>query len=199
MSSHQYDEQRPTSQSSFTLRIILAVRSKAMSTLAQDASTTRSPASDPTQSAPPVPDPAVMMQIFVMRAKNEYDAMKFYTAISASLIELFIISHISFLTERTYGLQQYTAVVQPYLGLNVSVIFVYVDDSVLQLHAVVSARTGWLAIANICFTVPEFEEYSTGLLVWVVLRTIKHTSPSVRFHVVYSPSRPRRHILFPLP
>ncbi|KAH6975696.1 ferric reductase NAD binding domain-containing protein [Ilyonectria destructans] len=40
-----------------------------------------------------------------------------------------------------------------YLALNIAFIFVNVDSSILSLHYIVGARTGWLSIANICFTV----------------------------------------------
>lgn len=32
-----------------------------------------------------------------------------------------------------------------YVGLNVGFMFVYIDDSVLSLHVIIAARTGWYA------------------------------------------------------
>ncbi|KAJ4317700.1 hypothetical protein N0V84_007219 [Fusarium piperis] len=47
----------------------------------------------------------------------------------------------------------HAAVFLGYLALNVGFIFVYVDDSILSLHVIVAARTGWLAVGNLCLTV----------------------------------------------
>lgn len=43
----------------------------------------------------------------------------------------------------------HAVLVTTYLGLNICFIFVYVDDSVMLLHAVVASRVGWY----VCFKV----------------------------------------------
>ncbi|KAM5381705.1 hypothetical protein ACJZ2D_002925 [Fusarium nematophilum] len=136
---------------------------------ANDASTAA-----PTQSAPPPPQPdqAQLMAIFAMRARRDHDAMRLYAGVLAGLMGLFIISHFFSFLGRPVKLGPLTslrrlllskvpgvpslghgALLTIYLGLNVGFIFVYTDTSVLPLRVVVAARTGWLAVANICLTV----------------------------------------------
>ncbi|KAG5762442.1 hypothetical protein H9Q72_009443 [Fusarium xylarioides] len=137
----------------------------------------------PTQSSPPPPNQTQLMAIFAARAKNDHDAMILYAAVLAALIGLFTIIHIFVYLWRKLSLPQVWATVPPpfnysasikrlllrkvpgapslghallyttYFGLNTGFIFVYSDDSLLPLHVIVAARTGWLAIANLCLTV----------------------------------------------
>ncbi|CVL06717.1 related to ferric-chelate reductase [Fusarium mangiferae] len=153
-----------------------------MSSIAPDAPASGSAAA-PTQSSPPPPTQAQLMAIFAARAKNDHDAMILYAAVLAALIGLFTIVHIFVYLWRKSSLAQVSATVPPpfnysesikrlllrkvpgapslghallyitYLGLNVGLVFVYTDDSILPLHVIVAARTGWLAIANLCLTV----------------------------------------------
>ncbi|KAF5007524.1 hypothetical protein FDECE_6147, partial [Fusarium decemcellulare] len=148
-----------------------------MSAVAQDPSSGGPPASAPTQSAPTQEQ---MMALFAIRARNDHDAMRIYAAVLSGVIGLFMISHLLSCLGRKSGLGQFmatatrpfvslkrvllskvigapslghAAVFAAYLGLNVGIIFVYTDDSVLPLRMIVAARTGWLTVANICLTV----------------------------------------------
>ncbi|KAH8694383.1 ferric reductase like transmembrane component [Ilyonectria robusta] len=141
---------------------------------------TELPTSAPTLSPPPPPNQDQLLQIFAIRAQNDYDAMTLYAAIIGSVIGMFIVFKVIDHLGRKASLRQYSAAVRSpfsllvrllmlkvrgapslghvilfatYVGLNVGFMFVYIDDSVLSLHVIIAARTGWLAVANICLTV----------------------------------------------
>ncbi|KAJ3530721.1 hypothetical protein NM208_g9201 [Fusarium decemcellulare] len=148
-----------------------------MSAVAQDPSAGGPPAPAPTQSAP---TQEKMMALFAIRARNDHDAMRIYAAVLAGVMGLFMISHLLSSLGRKSGFGRlmvtatqpfaslkrvllsnvpgapslgHATIFAAYLGLNVGFVFVYTDDSVLPLRLIVAARTGWLAVANICLTV----------------------------------------------
>ncbi|KAF4460245.1 ferric reductase like transmembrane component [Fusarium albosuccineum] len=148
-----------------------------MSAVAQDPSAGGPPTPAPTQSAPTQEQ---MMALFAIRVRNDHDAMRIYAAVLAGVMGLFIISHLLSSLGRKSGFGRFMAIATrpfvslkrlllskvlgapslghaavflAYLGLNVGFIFVFIDDSVLPLRMIVAARTGWLAVANICLTV----------------------------------------------
>ncbi|KAH6662923.1 ferric reductase like transmembrane component [Plectosphaerella plurivora] len=117
--------------------------------------------------------------IFAARARADHEAMTYYAAALAGAMGLFIIFHFlkslrrflpaglvaafaapSRLVKRQTvrpapGMPSvgHTLVSVGYLALNVIFLFVHSDYSAIPMVAVVAARSGWLAVANICFTV----------------------------------------------
>lgn len=73
---------------------------------------TELPTSAPTLSPPPPPNQDQLLQIFAIRAQNDYDAMTLYAAIIGSVIGMFIVFKVIDHLGRKASLRQYSAAVR---------------------------------------------------------------------------------------
>ncbi|KAL0931285.1 Ferric/cupric reductase transmembrane component 2-like protein 3 [Colletotrichum truncatum] len=134
----------------------------------------------PGDNVPPTqPSPAQLMMLFAARARADHEAMSYYAAALAGVMALFVIFYMAnlsrkFLPTRLVNLcaipirffKRYLIRTGPkmtsvghalisagYLALNILFIFIHSDYDAMPMQSVIAARTGWLALANICFTV----------------------------------------------
>ncbi|OLN96666.1 Ferric/cupric reductase transmembrane component 2-like protein 3 [Colletotrichum chlorophyti] len=125
------------------------------------------------------PDPAQMMMLFAARARADHEAMSYYAAAIAGVMALFIICYVANLSRKflptalvalfavpTRFFKKYLIRTGPnmtsvghalisagYLALNITFMFIHSDYDALPMQSVIAARTGWLALINICFVV----------------------------------------------